>query len=73
MADAFNRLFLHVLRSAPRLRHDRFPLDIKPSPWEVGLEEPEARRFAPLYLANAFGPRDIARVNVHQLIQRWLN
>jgi hypothetical protein len=71
MALAFQRLFLYSLRHPPRITGQRFPLDVKPQPWSVSLEEPEARRMMPLYLANAFGRRDIARVNVHQ-VSAWL-
>ena len=71
MADAFNRLFLHVIQSRPRLRRDRFPLDLKPVPFPVCLDEDEARILAPLYLANVFVRRDIARVNVNQ-VMAWL-
>jgi len=71
MALAFQRLFLHSLRRPPKITGQRFPLDLKPQPWSVSLEEPEARRMLPLYLANAFGRRDLARVNIHQ-VSAWL-
>jgi hypothetical protein len=71
MAQAFNRLFIHTLRSQPRPRSERLPLDLKLQPWEVGLGEREARSFAPLFLANVFGHRDLAKVNVHQ-VAAWL-
>jgi hypothetical protein len=71
MADAFNRLFLYAIRYRPPKEMKRFPLDERPRPWTVSLEESEARNLAPLYLANAFSRRDIARVNVHQ-VASWL-
>lgn len=71
MTSAFNRLFIHVARHPPRVIRGRYPLDVKPLPWPICLEEQEVRHFAPLYLANAFGSRDIARVNVH-LVGPWL-
>jgi hypothetical protein len=71
MARAFARLLLHTLRQPPQLTGKRFPLEEKPQPWPVSLEEPEARNLLPLYLANAFGRRDIARVNVNQVAD-WL-
>jgi hypothetical protein len=71
MALAFQRLFLFSLRRPPRITEERFPLDEKPTPWSVNLEEEEARRMLPLYLVNAFGRRDIARVNVNQ-VSAWL-
>lgn len=71
MATAFNRLFLHIASNPPRLTRGRYPLDEKPLPWPIGLEEDEVRQFAPLYLANAFNRRDIARVNVHH-VGPWL-
>jgi len=71
MALAFQRLFLFSLRRPPRIIEERFPLDEKPTPWSVNLEEAEARKMLPLYLCNAFGRRDIARVNVNQ-VSAWL-
>jgi hypothetical protein len=71
MADAFNRLFFHLLKSPPRLHRARYSLDVKPTPFPVCLEQDEARVLAPLYLANVFVRRDIARVNVNQ-IASWL-
>jgi DNA-directed RNA polymerase subunit RPC12/RpoP len=71
MADAFNRLFVFALKAGSRPVSQRFPLDVKPMPWQVCLEEVEARRLAPLILANAFTSRDIAKVNVHQ-VASWL-
>ena len=37
----------------------------------MGLDEGEARDFAPLYLALAFDRRDLARANIHQ-VTSWL-
>ncbi len=71
MTSAFNRLFIHVAHNPPRLIRGRYPLDDKPQPWPICLEEGEVRHFAPLYLANAFDNRDIARVNVHH-VGPWL-
>ena len=70
-ARALNRLFVHALTSRPTLRDGRFGLDLRPRPWPVTLDEEEARRLTPLCLANVFSPRDIARVNVHQ-VRSWL-
>jgi len=71
MTEAFNRLFRFTVRSAPTYRTERFPLDKRPKPLTVSLGEAEARELAPLYLANAFGRRDLARVNVNQ-VASWL-
>ncbi|MCD4748183.1 MAG: hydrogenase maturation nickel metallochaperone HypA [Thermoanaerobaculales bacterium] len=71
MATAFNRLFIHVRQNPPTIRRERFPLDDSVQPWPICLEEHEVRSFAALYLANVFGRRDIARVNIHQ-VQTWL-
>ena len=71
MATAFNRLFLYAIRRHPPKGGERFPLDVRPQPWTVSLAEAEARDLAPLYLANAFSRRDIARVNIHQ-VASWL-
>ncbi len=71
MAAAFASLFRHSARRAPRLVEDRFPLDEKPRPWAVDLEEDLARDMLPLFLATAFDRRDLARVNVHQ-VEAWL-
>jgi predicted RNA-binding Zn-ribbon protein involved in translation (DUF1610 family) len=71
MGEAFNRLFGHTIRTRFRTVHDRWPLDTKPRPWSVHLDEAEARNLAPLYLANAFSRRDLARVNVNQVAD-WL-
>ena len=71
MASAFNRLFLYAIRRRRPKSQDRISLDLRPRPWTVSLAETEARDLAPLYLANAFSRRDIARVNVHQ-VASWL-
>jgi len=69
--DALNRIFRHTRATRFELRDDRFPLEEKPGPWSVHTPEPEARRLVPLYLANAFGRRDLARVNVNQ-VSSWI-
>jgi hypothetical protein len=71
MANAFNRLFLYAIRNRPPKVMQRFELDEKVQPWTVSLDEDEARNLAPLYLANAFSRRDIARVNINQ-VSSWL-
>ena len=71
MGQAFNRLFDHTVRQRYSIVNERWPLDLKPNPWSIHLDEPEARNLAPLYLANAFGRRDLARVNVNQVAD-WL-
>jgi hypothetical protein len=71
MANAFNRLFLYAIRNRPPKELKRFPTDQRPQPWTVSLEEAEARDLAPLYLANVFSRRDVARVNIHQ-VASWL-
>ena len=71
MANAFNRLFLYAIRNRPPKELKRFPTDLRPQPWTASLAEPEARDLAPLYLANVFSRRDIARVNIHQ-VASWL-
>ncbi len=70
-ATAMNRLLVHALTSKPQLRDRRFDLDLRPRPWAVSLDADEARRVLPLCLANVFSPRDIARVNIHQ-VRGWL-
>jgi len=70
MGNAFNRLFDHTVRQRYRILHERWPLDDKPTPWTIHLDEAESRNLAPLYLANAFGRRDLARVNVSQVADR---
>ena len=71
MGNAFNRLFGHTVTTRFRTVHERWPLDLEPRPWSVHLDEPEARNLAPLYLANVFSRRDLARVNVNQIAD-WL-
>jgi hypothetical protein len=71
MGEAFNRLFDYTIRERFRLVHERWPLDLTPEPWSIHLDEAEARNVAPLYLANAFGRRDLARVTVAQVAD-WL-
>lgn len=71
MATAFERVFVHTLRRPPRLVRNRFPLNEAPRPWSVSLDEDEARTLLPLYLAHAFGPRDLARVKVGQ-VANWI-
>jgi hypothetical protein len=71
MANAFNRLFLYAIRNRPPKELKRFPADLRPQPWTASLAELEARDLAPLYLANVFSRRDIARVNIHQ-VASWL-
>lgn len=71
MTSAFNRLFLYAIRNRPPKELTRFPLEEHPQPWTVSLGEAEARDLAPLYLANVFSRRDIARVNVNQ-VAAWL-
>jgi len=68
---AFQRLFAFTRGLRVELSQDRFPLDEKPEPLTTSLPEPEVRRLAPLYLANAFGRRDLARVNLNQ-VGSWL-
>jgi len=70
MGSAFNRLFDHTIRQRYSTVHKRYPLDVKPKPWSIHLDEPEARNLVPLYLANAFGRRDLARVKVNQVADR---
>jgi len=69
--EALNRIFRYTRATRFELREDRFTLEEKPRPWSVHTSESEARRLVPLYLANAFGRRDLARVNVHQ-VSSWL-
>jgi Zn finger protein HypA/HybF involved in hydrogenase expression len=71
MASAFQRVFEHTICHPPRLVHGRYSLTERPRPWSVNLDQEEARRLLPLYLAHAFGPRDLARVRVDQ-VSSWL-
>jgi len=68
---SFQRLFAFTRDLDLELSGERFPLDEKPEPLTTSLPEPEVRRLAPLYLAHAFGRRDLARVNVNQ-VRSWL-
>jgi len=70
-ASAYNRLFRWSVQQPPAVEDGRFPLDVAPRPYTVSLEHDDARRVAPLYLANVFGRRDLAKVNVHQ-VAAWL-
>ncbi len=71
MATAFERVFSHTLRRPPQLEDGRFPMTEAPRPWSVSLDEDEARTLLPLYLAHAFGPRDLARVRVDH-VANWV-
>ncbi len=70
-ASAYNRLFRWSVQHPPAVEEGRFPLDLAPRPYTVSLEHDDARRIAPLYLANVFGRRDLAKVNLHQ-VATWL-
>ncbi len=71
MTRAFNRLFLHAANHPYEVLENRFPLEDRVAPLTVSLSECEARALGPLYLANAFSRRDLARVNIHQ-VGSWL-
>ena len=71
MGVAFEQVFDYLVDHPPRLVHDRFPLTERPRPWSVNLDEEDARRLLPLYLANAFSTRDLARAKVDQ-VSSWL-
>ncbi|MCP4897542.1 MAG: hypothetical protein GY906_11270, partial [bacterium] len=71
MVKAFNQLLRYTLRARLQLAKDRFDLDEKVEPLAPQMEAEEARLMAPLYLANLFGRRDLARVNVNQ-VTSWL-
>ena len=71
MGTAWERVFRHTITSPARLVQARFPLTERPRPWSISLDEDEARRLLPLYLAHAFGPRDLARVKVDQ-VTSWI-
>lgn len=71
MARAFNHLLFYTLKTPPRPVKGQLPLDVTLLPWSIDLAEQDARQMLPLFLANAFGPRDLARVNVHQ-VTSWL-
>ncbi|HHQ48716.1 MAG TPA: hypothetical protein ENK19_07520 [Acidobacteria bacterium] len=68
---SFQRLFAFTRSLQVELSGERFPLEEKPTPLTVSLPEHEVRRLAPLYLAHAFGRRDLARVNLNQ-VSSWL-
>lgn len=67
MTTAFTRFAGFSTPFTGAIASGRFPLDDKPQPWPVSLSEAEARRFVPLYLANVFGLRDLARANIHEV------
>ncbi len=67
---ALESLFAYVLRRPPRPAGGRFPLDVRPEPWPVGLDQDDARQIAPLLLASVFSQRDLAKVSVHQVSAR---
>jgi Zn finger protein HypA/HybF involved in hydrogenase expression len=71
MGVAFEQVFAYLADHPPRLVHERFPLTERPRPWSVNLDEASARRLLPLYLANAFSPRDLARAKVDQ-VSSWI-
>lgn len=71
MTNAFVALLGFSIRTPPKPVADRFPLDVRPEPWSIGLGEDEAREILPLYLARLFSRRDLARVNVNQ-VGAWL-
>lgn len=71
MTQAYNRLFHFALSAEWEVVEGRYPLDERVHPHPVTLSEGHARRFAPYYLANAFGRRDLARTNIHQ-VTAWL-
>ncbi|NOZ79680.1 MAG: hydrogenase maturation nickel metallochaperone HypA [Acidobacteria bacterium] len=64
MTAAFQRMSPFTAPFEAVVTNERFPLDERPTPWSVSLPEPEARRFLPLYLANIFTLRDLARANL---------
>ncbi len=71
MATAFERVFGHTLRHPPRLEDGRFPMTATPNPWSVSLDADEARTLLPLYLANVFSSRDLAKAKVDQ-VANWV-
>jgi DNA-directed RNA polymerase subunit RPC12/RpoP/predicted RNA-binding Zn-ribbon protein involved in translation (DUF1610 family) len=71
-SGALRELFAHALRHPPAPTWERFPLEVKPEPWPVTVDEAEARRLAPLLLATVFTRRDLARADVHQVATRLL-
>jgi len=71
MTVAQSRLLMFSLKHPQKLTKGRFPLDVKPDPWPLTLEEEGARSLAPLLLAEVFSPRDIARVKIRQ-VRSWI-
>ncbi len=71
MGTAWSRLFQLTTGTAWTVEEGRYPLTERPEPGPVTLPEPQARRIAPYYLANAFGRRDLARVRIQQ-VASWL-
>ncbi len=71
MGTAWRRLFELTTRRPWFTESGRYPLTERPHPHPVTLPEARARRIAPYYLASAFGRRDLARANIHQ-VSRWL-
>jgi len=71
MTLALGTLLHYSLDNPQEIQKGRFPLDVKPQPWPVILEQEQARRLAPLLLAEIFSQRDIARVKVQQ-VQAWI-
>ncbi len=67
MTQAYERFSPFAAPFELPISEGRFPLDQKPRPWSVSLPEAEARRFLPLYLANIFTLRDLARANLHSV------
>ncbi len=64
MTKAFQRMSRFTAPFKEPVTDERFPLEEKSRPWSVSLPEAEARRFLPLYLANVFTLRDLARANL---------
>lgn len=64
-----------VAHGAPRnLERERFRADSPPAhPVEVTLPADEAREFGRIYLALAFGPRDLARAEIKRVRARFLD
>jgi hypothetical protein len=71
MILAYERTAHYSFRHPPQLSEGRFPLDARPRPWSISLDEPEARSLLPLYLGFALGRRDLAKVNLSQ-VSSWL-
>jgi hypothetical protein len=64
---ALQSLFAHGLRRPPSPAAGRFPLDCRPEPWPIAVDEDDARELAPLLLATVFSRRDLAKASVHQV------